>query len=259
MILHALSVILSLVVIEGLLSVDNALGIAALAKRLPPPERRVALRIGFIGAYGFRVIALLLASWIIQHESIKLLGALYLVYLMCSELSRQEPLANPDGTPEEPARFWPSVWKIGLMDLSLSVDNVITAVAFSKELWLVCTGVLIGIITLRLLAGVALGFLAKYPILEKTAFLLVGYVGLLLIAELVWHVDFPALAKFAGIVVLIAISLLYSRRPAVHRSFQPFLRAMRLPMAAFAWLVEAPFRLVFGPILRLVKPRDPGS
>ena len=55
-------VVLALVVIEGLLSVDNALAIAAMAKHLDEKKRTLAMNIGYIGAYGFRVVALLVAS-----------------------------------------------------------------------------------------------------------------------------------------------------------------------------------------------------
>ena len=58
---EALPVIFSLVVIEGLLSVDNALAIAAMARHLDDKQRQTAMNIGYIGAYGFRVVALLVA------------------------------------------------------------------------------------------------------------------------------------------------------------------------------------------------------
>jgi YkoY family integral membrane protein len=256
---HIVTVILSLVVIEGLLSVDNALGIAALARQLPQHERRMALRLGFIGAYLFRVLALFLATWIIQHDWIKLTGAVYLVYLMCSELTRERvPGQGPGGT-DATARFWSSVGKIGLMDLSLSVDNVLTAVAFSRELWLVCTGVLIGIAALRLLAGICLRLIARYPVLEKTAFLLVGYVGLLLVAELAWHIEIGAVIKFTGIVILIALSLIYEKRPAVRESLQPVLRLTNPVMKAFAWLIDAPLSHGFRAFRRLVRSNSRGE
>lgn len=59
---QALPVILGLILIEGLLSVDNALAIAAMASHLDEKRRSTAMNIGYIGAYGFRVIALLFAS-----------------------------------------------------------------------------------------------------------------------------------------------------------------------------------------------------
>src|SRR6185295_12959434 len=81
------SVIAALVLIEGLLSVDNALGIAAFASRLPEHQRQSALRLGFIGAYVFRILALLSVTLIINNRWIRFLGALYLIYLMCAKLT----------------------------------------------------------------------------------------------------------------------------------------------------------------------------
>ncbi|RYD31413.1 MAG: hypothetical protein EOP86_17950, partial [Verrucomicrobiaceae bacterium] len=63
----ALPVILSLVIIEGLLSVDNALAIAALAGHLPEAEQQKALRYGIVGAYGFRGLCMWGAAWIIAN------------------------------------------------------------------------------------------------------------------------------------------------------------------------------------------------
>ena len=75
-------IILSLIIIEGLLSVDNALAIAAMANHLPEKQKYLALKFGIIGAYLFRGICLYFAAEIIEHPSLKLCGAAYLVYLM---------------------------------------------------------------------------------------------------------------------------------------------------------------------------------
>ena len=56
-----------------------------------------------------------------------------------------------------------------MMDLSLSVDNVVAAVAMSPKLWVVYTGVFIGILALRFVAGACLKVIDRYPILEETA------------------------------------------------------------------------------------------
>src|SRR6187549_4001966 len=81
-------VIAGLVIIEGLLSVDNVLGIAALANELPENQQKKAIRIGLAGAYIFRILALLVASWLISNTWVRWLGAGYLVWLMCSHLTR---------------------------------------------------------------------------------------------------------------------------------------------------------------------------
>ena len=61
---EAIPVIISLILIEGLLSVDNMLAIAALANQLPNDQKKKALRIGLIGAYIFRIATLFFAGFI---------------------------------------------------------------------------------------------------------------------------------------------------------------------------------------------------
>lgn len=87
--LAGLSVVAGLVVLEGLLSVDNVLGIAALANELPRSQQRQAIRVGLALAYLFRVLALVLASWLATNTWIRWLGAAYLVWLMSSHLTKE--------------------------------------------------------------------------------------------------------------------------------------------------------------------------
>lgn len=236
----ALPVIVGLIVIEGLLSVDNALAIAAMASHLDEKKRRVAMNIGYIGAYGFRVIALLVAGWIIHNPWIKLAGALYLVWLMCAHFAGQKEAAEDEGEAMNVHHrtFASTVTMIALMDLSLSVDNVVAAIALSPDkLWPVYVGVTIGIISLRLIAGYAVKMIEKFPILEHTAFLLVGYVGLLLLVELQLHVHFDKVVKFIGIVAITALSILYSQKEGLRKALMPALRLALLPMEIFAAVV----------------------
>ena len=236
----ALPVIVGLIVIEGLLSVDNALAIAAMASHLDEKKRRVAMNVGYIGAYGFRVIALLVAGWIIHNPWIKLAGALYLVWLMCAHFAGQKEAAEDEGEAMNVHHrtFASTVTMIALMDLSLSVDNVVAAIALSPDkLWPVYVGVTIGIISLRLIAGYAVKMIEKFPILEHTAFLLVGYVGLLLLVELQLHVHFDKVVKFIGIVAITALSILYSQKEGLRKALMPALRLALLPMEIFAAVV----------------------
>ena len=80
--------IAGLVVLEGLLSVDNVLGIAALANELPAAQQRKAIRIGLFLAYLFRVLALFVAGWLATNTWVRWLGAGYLIWLMSSHLTK---------------------------------------------------------------------------------------------------------------------------------------------------------------------------
>ena len=253
--LSGLSVIAGLVVLEGLLSVDNVLGIAALANELPAAQQKKAIRIGLFLAYLFRVLALFVAGWLATNTWVRWLGAGYLVWLMSSHLTRGhahdvgEQLLDDD--PTNDARPVPAkaprtlkvvLLQIGLMDLSLSIDNVIAAVGLAPKLpngdpvmWPIYTGVLIAILALQQIAPHAMNLLKKYPILEPTAFILIGYVGFLLIGEEAYHlitgapVHLPAYFKFVGILMIIIIALSYEADATAKRIITPIVK-MSVPV-----------------------------
>ena len=258
--IEAIPIIISLVIIEGLLSVDNALAIASMASHLPKPQQVKALRFGILGAYLFRGISLAIVAWIIANQWIKWIGAVYLIYLMCSHLTGDEEEGGEGGGVHRQS-FWMTVLQIEIMDLSLSIDNVVAAVALSPRLWIVITGVFIGILALRLLAGLCIKLIEKFPILGKTAFLLVGYVGVLLVVELAsdelyryGHFGHPvhvgSIGKFVGICIIVALTLLYDRSPGLQRALSPLLNGVLALMRAFAavfevilWLPKQVFRV----------------
>lgn len=247
--LAGLSVIAGLVMLEGLLSVDNVLGIAALARELPESKQRVAIRIGLALAYIFRVLALFVAGWLASNTWVRWLGAGYLIWLMSSHLTtghahdaaetvdglgETEDSLVPENATSVARNFRLVLIQIGLMDLSLSIDNVIAAVGLAPKdpsgdpvMWPIYAGVLIAILALQAIAPYAVSLLKKYPILEPTAFVLIGYVGGLLIFEESWRlftghaVHMPAYVKFAGIMLLIVVALRYAASNAVRKLVQP--------------------------------------
>jgi tellurite resistance protein TerC len=239
-----------------LLSVDNALAIAAMAAHLNPQRRSLAMNLGYLGAYGFRVLALVFAAQIIGNQWVKLAGALYLLWLMCDHFAGLDEEADEAEAAAQMAHrgFAGTIMMIALMDLSLSVDNVVAAIALSPHhLWPVYVGVTIGIVCLRLVAGVAIQLIERYPVLEHTAFILVGYVGLLLLGELSLDIHVDRLVKFAGILGIVGLSMLYARKAGVRAALQPILRLCLGPMKLVAWLfgrvfgvIGWPFRMVLG-------------
>jgi YkoY family integral membrane protein len=241
-----LSVIAGLIILEGLLSVDNVLGIAALASELPERQQKRAIRIGLALAYVFRVLALFVASWLANNTWVRWVGAGYLIWLMSSHLTKghahdvaAEVAAGEDGivTATVAASFAAILLQIGLMDLSLSIDNVIAAVGLAPKtetgaavMWPIYTGVLIAILALQAIAPHAVNLLKKYPVLEPTAFILIGYVGALLIAEEALHamtgraIHMPPYVKFVGILLIIWVALMYSADGAAKKLINPLVK-----------------------------------
>ena len=282
-IIEAIPIIISLIVIEGLLSVDNALAIAAMASHLPEKQKYLALRWGIIGAYAFRGLALAFAAYIIDNPWLKIVGAAYLIHLMASffaEKAKAAKDAEDDGDGDDGAvvgaavgkGFLATVFAIEMMDLSLSVDNVVAAVAMSPKMWVVCTGVFIGILALRFVAGWCIKLIERFPILESTAFLLIGYVGFILIVELCAHTVFglahpvhvTALQKFVGIVIILALSILYSESKPMRTVVSPMLKVGRVPFIGYAAVSNFVFGLIFAPFKFLFslfrsKPAEGGA
>ena len=150
--------------------------------------------------------------------------------------------------------------QIGLMDLSLSIDNVIAAVGLAPKnpsgdpvMWPIYLGVLIAILALQAIAPHAMNLLRKFPILEPTAFVLIGYVGALLIAEETARmatgatIHVPPYVKFAGILFIIWVALLYAADGAVRRIVRPFVHVAMPMMRAVTRAVA----LVLWPLTRL--------
>lgn len=250
-IIQNLPVILSLIIIEGLLSVDNALAIAAMASHLPGRQKQMALRWGIVGAYLFRGVALAFAAFIIHNPWLKIIGAAYLIHLMASYLAEKgwsgggAESDHDDGETEKAVAqvkgrgFLATIIAIEVMDFSLSVDNVVAAVAMSPKLWVVCTGVFIGILALRFVAGYCIKLIERFPILEDTAFILIGFVGVILVvevaSEMLGHpIEVHSFQKFIGIVLILGIAIWYSESKAVKGALRPVFRILRLPLLAYA-------------------------
>jgi YkoY family integral membrane protein len=174
--LHAISVIGTLIVLEGLLSADNALVLAVLVKPLPKTQQKKALLYGIGGAFVFRFIMLVTAAWIIKLWYLCAAGALYLAYISLKHFLHQ---ASPTerGQPRKGPGFWRTVISVELTDVAFAVDSVVVAVALSRELWLIYTGGALGIIAMRFAAGGFLALLERYPGLEHMAYSLVAWIS----------------------------------------------------------------------------------
>ena len=183
-----------LVLLEGLLSADNALVLAILVLGLPRAQQQKALRYGILGAFVFRILATLLAVHLIAFGWVKLVGAGYLLYLS------YQPLLRPDGgarsgAPSSRRRpwlglsaFWATVVKVELTDIVFAVDSILVAVAMSPKTWVIITGGILGIIAMRLVIGQLLAIVRRYPALVDGAFIIIAWVGIKLLIEYL-HVE----------------------------------------------------------------------
>ena len=211
-----------LVLLEGLLSADNALVLAILVLGLPRKEQQKALRYGIVGAFGFRILATLIAARLIDYGWVKLVGAGYLLYLSYKHFFGET------GTEErrsiKPARpwlgltaFWATVVKVELTDIVFAVDSILVAVAMSSKKWVIITGGILGIITMRMVIGKLLSIVRRYPALVDGAFIIIAWVGVKLLIEYLHSANYIHFAvnkwiSFGLIVIIFVISYLYARK-----------------------------------------------
>lgn len=187
--LQSLFIILNLILLEVLLSIDNAAVLAAMVQDLPKNQQNKALKYGIMGAYAFRGLCLVCASVLIEVLWLKIIGGAYLCWLCYKEF---KPKTHNDGDQDSIQKdsnfifrklknviglFWTTVVLVEMMDMAFSLDNIFAAVAFSKNIYLVLVGVFIGIFAMRFVAQAFIKLLHTYPQLERVTFIVIGILG----------------------------------------------------------------------------------
>ena len=195
----SLAIIGNLIIIESLLSVDNAAVLATMVMDLPEKQRDKALKYGIWGAYFFRGLAMIFASVLLKFWFLKPLGGLYLLYLVYGYWKGKQTETKEDDIIDKKSNwlyratvgslgtFWATVALVELMDMAFSIDNVFAAVAFTPNIILVCLGVFIGILAMRFIAQWFIKLMEKYNFLETAAFIVIAILGIKLTLSLYEH------------------------------------------------------------------------
>ena len=255
-----LPIVINLILLESILSVDNAAVLATMVMDVDKKDRKKALTYGILGAYFFRGLFLVFASVLYKITWLKALGALYLIWLFIghfkkyfknqaygtriyylikfisislfvlfdphksieviifkvilalyglsllfsifSSVSLNTSTNNTSQDNNQESKqidknsnliykftvkyigsFSATVILIEIMDLAFSLDNVFAAVAFTDKLGLICLGVGIGIISMRLVANIFVSLLEKFKFLGDIAFAVIGLLGLKLLVS----------------------------------------------------------------------------
>ena len=168
--------------LEGLLSADNALVLALLVRHLPRKQQHSALLYGLVGAFVLRGIGIAVAQYIINLWWLCGVGAGYLVWLCAKHFIAKSKEDKHAVAPIGPG-FWQTVIIVELTDIVFAVDSILVAVALSNKLWVIYAGAFLGIVLLRLAAGFFIRLIRKYPALDNMAYALVGWAGVKLAAK----------------------------------------------------------------------------
>jgi YkoY family integral membrane protein len=203
-----------LVLLEGLLSADNAMVLAVLVLGLPKPLQKRALRYGILGAFAFRSTALLFGLYMMNVALVKLAGALYLLYLPFRHFFGEQESEDRRSVPQARpwlglSPFWATVVKVELTDIVFAVDSIVVAVAMSQKTWVVLSGGVLGIIAMRLVIGQLLTVVERYPILVDAAFVIIAWVGTRLLVQYLHQAGFISwdVPEWLGYGLIVAIFL----------------------------------------------------
>ncbi|MCY8786879.1 hypothetical protein MOD87_00970 [Bacillus inaquosorum] len=230
--------LLILIGLEGLLSADNALVLAVIAKHLPNDQKKKAINYGIIMAFAFRFAALFAISFIANVWQIQAIGAAYLLYLGLKHVikarfgKKRENIHEEDKKEAAGKGFWPTVGKIALADLAFAIDSILAAVALALGLpdsplddfggmdggqfIVVVLGGIAGLILIKFAATWFVKLLNQRPALETTAYAIVAWVGVKLVVITLAHEDIGILDHhfphsttwtliFYGVLVAIAL------------------------------------------------------
>ncbi|MGB3291467.1 MAG: hypothetical protein WBB01_00580 [Phormidesmis sp.] len=173
-----------LILLELVLSADNAIALAAIAQGLSTADlQKKALNLGLVVAFILRVSLILAAGWVLNYWQFEVAGAFYLLWLVYQHFVGSDE-AGDKHRPKFNA-LWQAIPTIALTDLAFSLDSVTTAIALSKDVLIVLLGGTIGIIALRFMAGLFIRWLEIYVHLEDAGFVTVAFVGIRLLVRVI--------------------------------------------------------------------------
>ena len=173
-----------LIILEILLSADNAIALASLTKSLKNSEDRTrALNIGITISLILRIFLILLSAFLLKYLIIRILAGLYLIYLFFSNVilkgkNYSDEEIKKDYSNFNKINFIKVVALLSVTDLAFSIDSITTAVAISDQYILVVTGAVIGVIALRFTSEIFLRLIEYFTRLEMA-----GYIAILIIGS----------------------------------------------------------------------------
>ncbi|MBV8043381.1 CNNM family cation transport protein YoaE [Pluralibacter sp.] len=231
--------LLTLVVLEIVLGIDNLVFIAILADKLPPKQRDKARLLGLSLALVMRLGLLSVISWLVTLTSplftlwdyafsgrdlIMLLGGLFLLFKATTELhERLENRQHDSGHGKGYASFWVVVLQIVVLDAVFSLDAVITAVGMVNHLPVMMTAVVIAMAVMLLASKPLTRFVNQHPTVVVLCLSFLLMIGLSLIAEgFGFHIPKGYLYAAIGFSIIIELFNQIARRNFIrHQSAQP--------------------------------------
>jgi predicted tellurium resistance membrane protein TerC len=198
--------LVTLVILEIVLGIDNIVFISILAGKLPEKQQPRARRLGLAAALVTRILLLFSISWVIGlteplfsiinfdisgRDLILLIGGLFLIYKSTHEI--HERLEGAEGGRKQAravATFGAVIAQIAVLDIVFSLDSVITAVGMANELWVMIVAVVIAVAIMMLSSTSISNFVNRHPTVKMLALSFLLMIGFSLIVEAL-HIHIP--------------------------------------------------------------------
>ncbi len=198
--------LISLILLEVILGIDNIIFISILADKLPENQRN-KLRYWGIGlAMVMRLILLAFISWILKLDTtlftvldkdfsgkglILIVGGLFLIYKSTKEIYHKTELINQTKkTTTTVANFKRLLWEVIILDLVFSIDSIITAVGMVQQVWVMYTAVITTVVIMLFASKPISEFIRNHPSFKILALCFLMMIGVSLIAE-GFHFEIP--------------------------------------------------------------------
>lgn len=196
---EAIIALITLILLEVVLGLDNIIFISILAARLPEHQQKSARRIGLILAMVIRLGLLTIISFILRltndlftvfsmgisgKDLILVLGGLFLIYKSATEMYHKLEGEEGDTMKKVGAvSFSGVVIQILLLDIVFSIDSIITAVGMANDMWVMYTAVVVSVAIMLLAAEPISKFVNRHPVFKILALSFLLLIGTSLIAE----------------------------------------------------------------------------
>ena len=191
--------LLTLIVLEVILGIDNIIFISILSDKLPEHKRNKLRKLGIGLAMFLRLGLIALISWVMKLENnlftvfnigisgkdlILICGGIFLVYKSTKEVFHKTEQPTEDILKSDPRHDFKSLLlQILVLDLVFSLDSIITAVGMVDELWIMYTAVIITVVIMLFASKPISTFINKHPSFKILALCFLIMIGIALVAE----------------------------------------------------------------------------
>ena len=200
----AWAALVTLIVMEVVLGIDNLIFISILSNKLPPEHRQRVRRIGISLALIMRLGLLSMIAWIVSltapvftvmdnafswKDMILIAGGLFLLWKATKEIhhsvdpSKSEDMLEKDKTDVVISNVGSAIFQIILLDLVFSIDSILTAVGMTDHLPIMVVAVLVAVTVMLLAADPLANFINDNPTVVMLALGFLLMIGMVLIAE----------------------------------------------------------------------------